>query len=216
MSADTAPNALEALAHDLAEAARERAPHQGWTWQTLEAAAHALGHPPEVARAVFPQGPVATIDHIALRADQTTFQRLKNTDLSEMKIRNRIRTGVLWRLEDDLAHPEATRRAIARLLLPDAGTQGPRLLWRTADHIWRGIGDPSLDENYYSKRTLLAGIWKQVVLTAIADGKDAAQQVLDRRIDDVMRFEGFKRKLPTFDLEGMMGTLGAWRHRAHT
>src|SRR5205814_99691 len=87
------------------------------------------------------------------------------------------------------------RRAAAFLTLPPHASTGVKLLYRTVDAIWRGIGDTSTDFNFYTKRAILAGVYSTTLLRwfsdASADEKDT-NEFLRRRIDDVMRFEKFK------------------------
>ena len=61
------------------------------------------------------------------------------------------------------------RRAVNRLSLPDAAVQGPSYLWSFADSIWRAIGDRSTDYNYYTKRTILAGVLGSTITVWISD-----------------------------------------------
>jgi hypothetical protein len=51
-----------------------------------------------------------------------------------------------------------TERAAAFLALPFNAPLGAELQFRTADAIWRGIGDASTDFNYYSIEKAKAGI----------------------------------------------------------
>ena len=134
-----------------------------------------------------------------------------------MKIRERVRFGVMARLEALGEHEEAARRARARLLLPDAAVEAPQLLWATADTIWRAIGDTSTDVNFYSKRTILSGVYGSTLATWLGETdaeKPESQAFLDRRIQNVMDFEKTKAQLQkmTADLPDMAGLLGKLRH----
>lgn len=209
----TTTDALDDLAQKIGETCFTLAADWGWSDRTLHMGCEQHDINPKAAKAIFPRGCLDVINQFAQRADQDTFNHLQATDMSDVKIRDRIKTGVLMRLDHDLPHADAVRRAMGRLLLPDACGLGPAMLARTADHIWRGIGDPSLDENYYSKRAILSGIWTQVLTTALSDGRDEAERILDARIENVMQFETFKRKLPTFDLDDLFAKLGAARYR---
>src|SRR5262249_29964062 len=90
---------------------------------------------------------------------------------------------------------ESVRRGLAMLALPFNGTLGLRLLYRAVDAIWYGVGDTSTDFNFYTKRATLAGVFSSTLLYWLNDrseGNDATWSFLDRRIDDVMRFEKWK------------------------
>ena len=68
-----------------------------------------------------------------------------------MKIRERIRELVLFRLE---AMPRRIARRcaapLAILAMPQNALAGARLAWRSADRIWRLAGDTATDFNHYS------------------------------------------------------------------
>jgi ubiquinone biosynthesis protein COQ9 len=72
--------------------------------------------------------------------------------------------------------------------LPLAG----RLTWESADVLWRWAGDTATDENHYSKRAILAGILSGAMAIRMASGRKAALDFVDRRIEDVMRYEKWK------------------------
>ena len=116
------------------------------------------------------------------------------------RIRDRIAAAMRQRLE--LADPELVRAGAAVLSLPPNAPLGARLVWETADTIWTGLGDPSEDVNWWTKRATLASVWGAVVLYWLGDSSEGnldTAAFIDRRIDGVMRFEKLKagvRKLP--------------------
>jgi ubiquinone biosynthesis protein COQ9 len=72
------------------------------------------------------------------------------------------------------------------------------MLWETADAIWTALGDASDDLNWYSKRAILSGVYSSTVLYWLGDqsaGHAATWAFLDRRIEEVMRFETLKRRV---------------------
>jgi len=117
--------------------------------------------------------------------------------IAGMKIRERIRALVLFRLETIHPHREALRRALAVLAMPSNVASGARLAWRAADRIWRLAGDTATDFNHYSKRAILVGVYGSTSLVFLDDADDdlaATKAFLDRRIDEVMRFEKAKAR----------------------
>ncbi len=93
---------------------------------------------------------------------------------------------------------DLVRRSMALFSLPHYAPEGGRLVWGTADHIWTALGDTSDDINWYSKRAILSGVYGSCVLFWLGDDTDgygATWEFVDRRIEDVMRFERFKGKL---------------------
>ena len=112
-----------------------------------------------------------------------------------MKVRERIRALVMFRIEAAEPNREALRRALAILAQPQNLPLASRLGWRAADRMWRIAGDRATDFNHYSKRFILMGVYGSTTLVYLDDESDglvATRAFLDRRIDDVMRFEKLK------------------------
>jgi len=61
--------------------------------------------------------------------------------------------------------------------------------------IWRALGDPSTDVNFYTKRLTLSAVYGSSLAAWLGDetrDKANAKAFLDRRIENVMQFEKFK------------------------
>lgn len=186
---------LDKLRAALAPRLPAHAAFDGWTEQALARAADELGVPADRARLAFPKGAVAMIDGWFDAKDVAMLAAFPDERIAAMKIRERIRDLVLFRLEATLPHREALRRAVAILAMPQNAPSGARLAWRSADRIWRLAGDTATDFNHYSKRAILIGVYASTVLIFLDDeSEDLAQTraFLDRRIEDVMRFEKAK------------------------
>ena len=169
----------------------------GWSDQALAMAASELGVPADRAALAFPGGPADMIDAWFDAIDRAMARAYPLDVISKLKIRERIRDLVLYRIEVIHPHKEALRRALAILASPQYGLAGPRLAWRAADRMWRIAGDVSTDFNHYSKRTILAGLYSATMLVYLDDTTDelsTTRGFLDRRIDDVMSFEKFKAR----------------------
>ena len=70
-----------------------------------------------------------------------------------------------------------------------------RIGWRTADLMWRIAGDTSTDFNHYTKRLTLGAVYNSTLLVWLDDQSEGSSETaafLDRRIDDVMKFEKWK------------------------
>jgi ubiquinone biosynthesis protein COQ9 len=115
--------------------------------------------------------------------------------LEKMKIREKIRSLIWQRLETMGPAREAVRRALAILAMPQNVPQALRTGWRTADLMWRIAGDTSTDFNHYTKRMTLGAVYASTLLVWLDDqteGWTETAAFLDRRIDDVMKFEKLK------------------------
>ena len=186
---------LDELRAALAPLLPGQAAFDGWSNEALAMAANELGVPPERARLAFKGGQVEMIDAWFDWIDKTMLLAFPPERIAAMKIRERIRELVLFRLEAMRGHREALRRALAVLALPPNAPRAARLAWRAADRIWRVAGDTATDFNHYSKRAILIGVYGSTTLVFLDDDSaDLAQTkaFLNRRIDDVMTFEKFK------------------------
>ena len=167
----------------------------GWTAKSLREAVSKTDLPQGSDDLYFPEGPLELIGFWAQEINRRVENDLAELDQSEMKIRDKVTAGVLARLYAIGPHEEAARRAVARLSLPDAVGQGPQQVWASADTIWRAIGDTSTDGNYYSKRTILAGVITSTLAVWLSDNdpeKVKSRDFLDARIANVMQFEKAK------------------------
>ena len=190
---DTPPS--ERFRVRLLEALLPIAAEQGWTAASLQAAAESIGLSGGEAMLAAPRGPLDMIDAFADWGDGQMAMRLENTDFLRMKIRERVRTAVLARLEALAPCKEAEGKAVQAMIRPFRAGEGAGFVWRTADRIWKLLGDRSTDENYYSKRALLAGVLASTTARWLADESDdltTTKAFLDRRIENIMQFERLK------------------------
>lgn len=188
-------NPSEHARRSLLEAALNIAPFEGWNSKLLREAASNVGLPKGADELYFPGGPLELIDYWNEICDEQVENDLHKLDLDNMRIRDKVTAGVLSRLYVIGPHEEAARRAIARTALPDGLSLSPKILWRAADTIWRGIGDQSTDFNFYTKRTTLSAVISTSLATWLADQdpeKEKARAFLDARIENVMQFEKAK------------------------
>lgn len=205
---------LPALRLALAPAIAEAAQFDGWTDGALLAAAEATGADPDVARIAFPGGPTQMFEAWLDTVDAATAAAFPPPRLAAMRVRERIRELVLFRKDHALPVREAVRRGLSLLAMPQNAPAGARLLWRTADRIWRLAGDTATDWNHYSKRAILSGVYSTTTLVWLDDRSPDlldTRAFLDRRIDEVMRFESWKRGLGdspyTFSVTKFLGKL---------
>ena len=204
--ADAPEAGLEALRREMLAAAIEAAPFEGWTGATLEAAAGAVGAEAGAARLAFPKGVGDLLDFYADQADRRMVAALAAAALDEMRIRDRIAFCVRTRIELLAGEKEAARRAAATLALPHHAALAARLTWRTADRIWRAIGDRSTDFNFYSKRAILSGVYASTLAVWFNDagaGAEKSWEFLAARIENVMQFEKLKARVKNSPLANL-------------
>jgi ubiquinone biosynthesis protein COQ9 len=197
-STDSDPDA--GLREQFAEAVAAEAAFAGWSSGAMRHAAHQVGAPEGEAERLFPGGPADVLAWLSERADVATVAALEAADADGLKIRDRIKLAVRTRIERTVGGKESVRRGLAMLALPFNAALALKLLYRTVDAIWYGAGDTSTDFNFYTKRATLAGVYSSTLLYWLNDrseGSEATWSFLDRRIDDVMRFEKWKAEFRT-------------------
>ncbi|WP_428663309.1 COQ9 family protein [Reyranella sp.] len=189
------------LRSQLAEAVASEAAFSGWSLGAMRTAARHIGAPEGEAERLFPGGPVAVLAWLSERADLLTVEAMEAAGASGLKIRERIKTAVRARIERTVGGRESVRRGLAMLALPPNAPLGLKLLYRTVDALWYAAGDTSTDFNFYTKRATLAGVYSATLfywLNDRSEGSEATWGFLDRRIDNVMRFEKWKADLGTW------------------
>ncbi len=188
---------LDELRAALAPLIPAHAAFDGWTEKAVASAAAELGVPADRARLAFPGGAVTMIDAWFDAIDIAMLAAFPADRVAALKVRERIRDLVLFRLEAMAPQREALRRALGVLAMPQNTIEGARLAWRGADRIWRLAGDTATDFNHYSKRAILIGVYGSTSLVFLDDDSEDLAQTrafLDRRIGDVMRFEKAKAR----------------------
>jgi ubiquinone biosynthesis protein COQ9 len=189
------PSPLEQLRRRLALAVGENAVFDGWTQKAIDSAAAQLGIKPAQARLAMPKGQAGLIDRYIQEVDRALADWFTPERLEGLKIREKIRSLVWQRVEIMGPAREAVRRGLAILAMPQNLPLALRISWRTADLMWRIAGDTSTDFNHYTKRMTLGAVYASTVLVWLDDDSEGWSETaafLDRRIDDVMKFEKFK------------------------
>jgi ubiquinone biosynthesis protein COQ9 len=206
---------LDELKAALAPRLGAHAGFDGWGEAALAMAAGELGVPADRASLAFPGGAAEMIDAWFDWLDKAMLEALPPEKVAELKIRDRIRNLLLFRLQTLAPYREALRRALAILASPRNAPQAASLAWRSADRIWRLAGDTATDYNHYSKRAILIGVYGSTTMVFLDDASEDLAETrafLDRRIEDVMRFEKAKARWkssggPHFSLSRFLGRL---------
>jgi len=189
---------LDAVRARLAPLVADAAAFDGWSEAALDDAAARGRIAPALARLAFKDGAMAMIAAWIGTIDAAMEQALPPERLAAMKVRERIRALVEFRLERMAGKEEALRRAQAVMTMPQNAAKALKLAWHSADRMWRLAGDTATDYNHYTKRAILAGIYAATLAVFVgdeSDGKADTRAFLDRRIDGVMQFEKAKARL---------------------
>ena len=189
------PTPLEALRLRLALPVAEHAVFDGWTEAAVNSAATQLDINPAQARLAFPRQPAKMIDAWIEGVDAAMVAHFTPDVVAAMKVRDRIRSMIWFRLETTGAAREAARNALSILAMPQNVPLACRTGWRSADLMWRLAGDTATDYNHYTKRMTLSAVYTSTLFAWLDDDSEGwvdTAVFLDRRLADVMRFEKWK------------------------
>lgn len=190
----TLPEVRLALAPAIADAAV----FDGWTDAAVEQAARGHGIDPAVARLAYPCGAIDMVAAWVERIDADMAEALPVEALAPLRVTERIRRLVEFRIDAVTGREEALRRALAILAMPQNLGEAARLGWRSADRMWRLAGDTATDFNHYSKRAILSGVVAATLAVLVDDSSEERTETrafLGRRLADVGKFEKFKARM---------------------
>ncbi len=215
---DPADFTLDEMRLALAPLLAEAAAFDGWSEEAVDEAAQQMGIDPAAARLAFPGGAMDMIAAWIESVDARMAGQFSPEVLGAMPVRERIRSLVLFRLECAAGKEEALRRALAIMAMPGNAPRALQLSWHSTDAMWRLAGDSATDFNHYTKRVSLGAIYASTLSVFVGDeseGKADTRAFLDRRIDDVMKFEKAKAQLlQDYDGFSLTRFLGRLRYPA--
>lgn len=189
----------------------------GWSDDAFSAASADCGYDDVTARGLCPRGAIDLAVMYHQQGDSAMIARARdNADvLSEMRYSDRVATLIEYRI-DAATDKDAVRKASVLFAMPKYASEGAKLIWGTADIIWNSLGDTSDDVNWYSKRTILSGVYGATVVFWLGDESENhadTRAFIERRIANVMQFEkakGAARKNPILSpLMSMAGSVFA-------
>lgn len=169
--------------------ALDNVPFDGWSWLVIEQAGLDEGHDKAMVQAVFPDKLNGALSFFSKWADRKMLEQLDNIDTSEMGVRDHIEKAVITRLEILEPYKESVRAASVYWLSPLRKLMAAKIIWSTADVMWKWAGDNSTDYNHYTKRGLLSGVLASTTVTWLNDTSDNHQETLaflSRRLDNVL------------------------------
>ncbi len=181
----------------LLEAALPHVVFDGWSQHAFDAAVAEVGIAADHARTMCPRGAVDLAILFHQEGDRAMVAALAEADLRAMRFRDKVAFAIRARLTA-VSDKEAVRRGMVTFALPIYAADGAKLVWGTSDAIWDALGDTSQDINWYTKRATLSGVYASCVVFWLGDDSEdasATDAFVDRRIEDVMRFEKVKAQV---------------------
>ena len=197
------PTPLEKLRLKLALPVGENAAFDGWTHKAVDSAAAQTGIDPAQARLAFPKDAAHMVDAYIEGVDAAMTAHFTPEKVASLKVRDRIRALIWFRLETMAPAREAVRTGLSILAMPQNLPLGLKAGWRSADLMWRLAGDTATDYNHYTKRLILSGVYASALLAWLDDRSEDWHETadfLDRRLASVMRFERWKASWTGNDL----------------
>lgn len=198
----------------LTEAALTLIPEMGFSTAMLERAGKTVGLSLPEVELLLPHGLADLAALISRRHDAVAMETLSGLDPKTLKIRERIAAGVMARHDAAFEDEAVIRRMAGFLALPLNVPLAFRLIWESADKLWRWAGDTATDENHYSKRAILSGVLISTLAARMTGGREASEKELAARIQNVMDFEKWKAGIkPQKALDQFAQALGKLRYR---
>ncbi|MDF2965885.1 MAG: hypothetical protein K0Q51_1273 [Rickettsiaceae bacterium] len=137
---------------------KEIVPFEGWNVKALEEISEKLGHLKAHYKLAFPKG---VEDAVEFYEDYAIAEMLYN--LSKLtkptSITAQIEQALNVRIFNSSFSKLFIRKTASYFASPANACLSLKYAWKTASEIWYYAGDNSIDFNYYTKRSLLAGIY---------------------------------------------------------
>lgn len=173
----------------MAEIVKE-VPFSGWSVGAMEACSKRLGYNEEFWKIVFEEGLSDVLLAYHQIIDDQLVQEMNQVDLTKLRTHERVALAVKTRLRLLAKNRNIFNKTMGYLSNPLNVALASKLAWKAVDDIWFEYGgDQSTDFNYYSKRTLLLGVYSSSLLYLQSDeSEDLADTMdfVDRRLSDVM------------------------------
>jgi ubiquinone biosynthesis protein COQ9 len=169
----------------------------GWSDKTLEKALEKSGIQSQFSSFIFENGALDVADFFIRQIDKEMQKAVRGIDFTQIKIRDKIRTLVKIRLKINQKYKVQLAKMVQFYTSKNA-IYALKNAYKTADLMWRLIGDNSTDFNFYSKRIILAKIYIRVIYCFAHDKSENNQKtlnLLDEQIEKVMKFSAFKFKV---------------------
>ncbi len=166
-------------------------PFDGWTDKNLANASKKLGYPENYAKILWSRGIPQLIEMFISNLDRAMLAEFKKSKDKKMGVTQKVKEALRIRFEIMIANKVTYSRALQYLALPWNSPSALRFSWNTADVIWYDVvGDRVTDFNYYTKRTLLSGIYTAALIFFMSDSSPYHEDTFDfieRRVNTIVK-----------------------------
>ncbi|XP_044290139.1 ubiquinone biosynthesis protein COQ9, mitochondrial isoform X2 [Varanus komodoensis] len=208
----------EQLQHRILTAALEFVPALGWTPDAIAEGAKSLGLS-VAAAGLFHNDGSELVLHFVSRCNSRLSELLEEQEklvqlgqAEKKKTDQFLKDALEARLRMLIPYIEKWPQAISILLLPHNIPASLNLLSSMVDDVWHYAGDQSTDINWYTRRTVLAGIYNTTELVMIQDSSPDFEDTwsfLQNRITDAMNVGHTARQVQATGEALVQGLLGA-------
>jgi ubiquinone biosynthesis protein COQ9 len=160
-----------------------------WNQEMLQSTSIEIGLAPNHYRLWFPEGAKDVINFLESTYDQEMLEILSGADQIN-GISAKIRFAVKIRICKTSRSKLLAIKNSNFYLTPFNQKLALNIAWRSVDLIWRYAGDTALDFNYYSKRTLLQGVYlasQTYYNLDSSEGDYLTQEFIDKALDTVLQ-----------------------------
>ena len=173
-------------------------PKLGWTLESLRQGVIDAGYKEGDEYRAFQGNLDKVLEYYLSMIDRQMAARLGEVDLLSMRVKDRVATAVMVRLRLLEKNKEAVRQSLRYLRHPTRTSLALKGLYNTVNAIWYVAGDTATDFNFYTKRTLLAGVYSATLFYWLDDNSEdciKTRAYLSRRLDQVMKLPKLKSQL---------------------
>lgn len=157
-----------------------------------------------------------TLQDLLISGNQALLEVCVPEGFAQWGVRAKIAWATMTRLQLDNPHKSAIKAALAHFICRNPLVL-PKLLWETADAIWRFVGDTSVDAQFYSKRAIYAGIYAQTRLVWLEDtsaNNADTRLFLEKALELIPLIGKVKQAQAALNAatRACLGQLGRWRY----
>jgi ubiquinone biosynthesis protein COQ9 len=182
---------------------KEIVPFEGWNNRVLEEASEKLGHEKAYYKLIFPRG---VDDAVEFYEDYANAEMLYNLDKKDkpQSITAQVEQALNARIFEGSFSKLFLRKTADYYLSPKNACSSIKAAWELASQIWYYAGDKATDFNYYTKRSLLSGIYISSIAYYLNDDSELnhkTKEFISKSLAKIVHFakisNRIKMSLPT-------------------
>lgn len=176
----------------------KNAPFDGWNENNLKNSCVKIGRDAAYAWLIFPGG----VEDLNLYFHEFLNQQMEFAyqNCEESKIHKKIIFLLEKKFEVMNEFKEAITAYLKYSIKPGNILKTKSYLWDSCSRIWYLVGDNSTDFNYYTKRSLLAGVYSSSLIYFLNDNSENFEKTrafIRRRIANVLSIGKIKGRILT-------------------